>query len=98
MEPVPVSHRAFLSPLVVLIKRLVRKSVRWYVAPQLEMLRRQIIGLQEAIADIRSTQQRFLEVQARLGQVQTEVRQQRQDLTATHEQVGESFADLENEL
>jgi hypothetical protein len=44
MEPSAVSHRPVIGSLVVLIKRIVRKSIRWYVAPQLEDLRARLAG------------------------------------------------------
>jgi chromosome segregation ATPase len=44
MEPSAVSHRPVIGSLVVLIKRIVRKSIRWYVAPQLEELRTRLAG------------------------------------------------------
>jgi chromosome segregation ATPase len=44
MEPSAVSHRPVIGSLVGLIKRIVRKSIRWYVAPQLEELRVRLTG------------------------------------------------------
>src|SRR5262245_937740 len=47
MEPSAVSHRPVIGSLVVLIKRIVRRSVRWYVAPQLEELRLRLAACEQ---------------------------------------------------
>jgi chromosome segregation ATPase len=47
MEPRPVSHRPVIGSLVVLIKRVVRKSIRWYVAPQLADMRVRLAGYEQ---------------------------------------------------
>jgi chromosome segregation ATPase len=47
MEPSAVSHRPLIGSLVVLIKRIVRKSIRWYVAPQLEDMRAKLAAYEQ---------------------------------------------------
>ena len=47
MEPGAVSHRPVIGSLVVLIKRIVRKSVRWYVAPQLDDMRARLAAYEQ---------------------------------------------------
>jgi chromosome segregation ATPase len=47
MEPSAVSHRPVIGSLVVLVKRIVRKSIRWYVRPQLEDLRARLAGYEQ---------------------------------------------------
>jgi chromosome segregation ATPase len=49
MDPQAVSHRPLIGSLVVLLKRLARKSVHWYVAPQVEGLRAQITHLEHCV-------------------------------------------------
>jgi hypothetical protein len=52
MDPQAVSHRPLIGSLVVLIKRLARKSIRWYVAPQIEQARSQITNLERCVAEL----------------------------------------------
>jgi len=47
MEPSAVSHRPVIGSLVVLIKRIVRRSIRWYVGPQLDELRARLAGCEQ---------------------------------------------------
>jgi chromosome segregation ATPase len=51
MESRPVSHRWLIGPAIVLLKRLARKSVRWYVAPALQELHDQLAELNQQLLD-----------------------------------------------
>jgi SAM-dependent methyltransferase len=42
MEPQTVSNRRVVGPLMALVKKLVRKSIRWYVQPQVDELRQRL--------------------------------------------------------
>jgi 2-polyprenyl-3-methyl-5-hydroxy-6-metoxy-1,4-benzoquinol methylase len=46
VEPQTRSNKRVVGPLVALVKRIVRKSVRWYVQPQVDELQARVVQLE----------------------------------------------------
>jgi O-antigen chain-terminating methyltransferase len=113
MEPAALSHRRVLGPWVTLFKRAVRKSVRWYIRPQLAGLQEQIDRLTERSAASRSDLARMHQHLADLEnqraeqqggflnqalEIFKELEQLRQRADAADRQLAEQAGDLRRQL
>jgi DNA topoisomerase IB len=52
MEPAVVSFHRILGPLAALFKHLVRKSIRWYVHPQVAALEQELARVREELTQL----------------------------------------------
>ena len=50
MEPPVVSFRRYFGPVVAFFKKVVRKCIRWYVQPQVDVLEAKLAQLREEFA------------------------------------------------
>jgi 2-polyprenyl-3-methyl-5-hydroxy-6-metoxy-1,4-benzoquinol methylase len=66
VNPQAVSSRRVVGPLISVVKRLVRKSIRWYVQPQIEELRQQVEELRQRMERVEPLQQRVARLESHL--------------------------------
>ncbi len=53
MEPSFITQRGVIGPLVSLLKRVARKTIRWYVGPQFAALRSELGKVRDELAKVR---------------------------------------------